>query len=312
MKVKLIIELCLVSCLGTLTAQTTSKFIIVDQFGYLPDSKKVAVMRDPQVGFDADESFTPGQNYVVVNAVTGEQVLSGKPVLWNMGVTDASSGDKAWHFDFSSVTEPGRYFILDKDQNLRSFEFEVSPIVYNELLKHAVRSFYYQRLGFPKEAQYAGTAWADGASHIGPLQDKNCRLFSDKNNAATELDLSGGWYDAGDLNKYTSWTANYVVEMMKAYLEKPNAWGDDYNIPESGNGIPDLLDEAKWGIDFLLRMQRPDGSVLCVVSESHASPPSSARTEPVWPGYNISKPEHFCGICHRFQSLQGHWNEFIC
>jgi endoglucanase len=277
MKVKLIIELCLVSCLGTLTAQTTSKFIIVDQFGYLPDSKKVAVMRDPQVGFDADESFTPGQNYVVVNAVTGEQVLSGKPVLWNMGVTDASSGDKAWHFDFSSVTEPGRYFILDKDQNLRSFEFEVSPIVYNELLKHAVRSFYYQRLGFPKEAQYAGTAWADGASHIGPLQDKNCRLFSDKNNAATELDLSGGWYDAGDLNKYTSWTANYVVEMMKAYLEKPNAWGDDYNIPESGNGIPDLLDEAKWGIDFLLRMQRPDGSVLCVVSESHASPPSSAK-----------------------------------
>jgi hypothetical protein len=63
---------------------------------------------------------------------------------------------------------------------------------------------------------------------------------------------------------------------MKAYLEKPEAWADDYNIPESGNGIPDILDEAKWGIDHLLRMQQQDGSVLCIVGESHASPPSAA------------------------------------
>ncbi len=101
-------------------------------------------------------------------------------------------------------------------------------------------------------------------------------MFSDRNNPATERNLTGGWYDAGDLNKYTNWTANYVVEMMKAWLEKPDAWGDDYNIPESGNGVPDLLDEAKWGIDFLLRLQEPDGGVLCIVGESHASPPSSA------------------------------------
>jgi endoglucanase len=282
MKTRLNILLCLLSFFGASMAQTTTKFIIVDQFGYLPESQKIAVIKDPQVGFDASESFTPGQHYVVVNAVTGEQKYSGNPVVWNSGATDASSGDKAWHFDFSSVTETGRYFVLDVDKNLRSFEFEISPIVYNEVLKHAVRNFFYQRVGFPKEAQYAGSAWADGASHIGPLQDKNCRLFSDKTNPATELDLSGGWYDAGDLNKYTTWTANYVVEMMKAYLENPDAWGDNYNIPESGNGIPDLLDEAKWGIDFLLRMQQADGSVLCIVSESHASPPSSATGQSLY------------------------------
>ena len=56
--------------------------------------------------------------------------------------------------------------------------------------------------------------------------------------------MSGGWYDAGDYNKYTNWTASYVLEFMKAYLENPEAWGDDYNIPESGNGVPDILDEA--------------------------------------------------------------------
>ncbi len=263
-------------------AQAPSRFIIVDQFGYLPDAQKIAVIKDPQVGYDADESFTPGQTYILVNAITGEHALAGKPVSWNNGATDASSGDKAWHFDFSAVSEIGRYYILDVDNNVRSFEFEISPIVYDMVLKQAVRMLFYQRAGFAKEARYAGAAWADGASHIGPLQDKNCRLFSDKNNPATERDLSGGWYDAGDFNKYTNWTANYVVEMMKAWLEKPNAWADNYNIPESGNGIPDLLDEAKWGIDFLLRMQQTDGGVLCIVGESHASPPSGATGQSLY------------------------------
>jgi hypothetical protein len=258
------------------SGQVPSRFIIVDQFGYLPDSKKIAVIRDPQTGFDADESFTPGSTYSLVNSLSGEIVFSASPVVWKSGTTDPSSGDKVWTFNFSTITQKGRYYILDAEKNLKSFDFEISPVVYREVLKQAVRFFFYQRVGFAKESQYAGIGWADGASHIGPLQDKNCRLFSDKNNAATERDLSGGWYDAGDYNKYTSWTANYVVEMMKAYSENPFAWGDDYNIPESGNNIPDLLDEAKWGLDFLLRMQQPNGASLCIVSESHASPPSAA------------------------------------
>jgi hypothetical protein len=260
----------------TLLAQTQSKFIIVDQFGYLPDSKKIAVLKDPQTGFDADESFTPGISYSVVNANTGEKVYTANRIIWGSGTTDASSGDKAWYFDFTTVTEPGTYYILDEEKNLKSYHFMISHNIYNEILRQAMRSFFYQRAGFKKEAEYAGEAWADSASHIGNLQDKNCRYFFDDTNTVLEKDVSGGWYDAGDYNKYTNWTANYVVELMKAYLEKPEAWVDDYNIPESGNGIPDILDEAKWGIDHLLRMQQQDGSVLCIVGESHASPPSAA------------------------------------
>jgi hypothetical protein len=248
----------------------------VDQIGYLPDAKKIAVLKDPQTGFDAGESFVPGRFYSVVKATTGERVFMTEITPWGNGNIDPSSGDKAWHFDFSAVSETGRYYILDEEKNLRSYEFMISHNIYNEILKQAMRTFFYQRSGFKKEAQYAGAAWADSASHIGPSQDKNCRYFFDQDSAELERDVSGGWYDAGDYNKYTNWTANYIVELMKAYLEKPDAWADDYNIPESGNGIPDILDEARWGIDHLLRMQNQDGSVLSIVGESHASPPSAA------------------------------------
>lgn len=261
---------------ASIYSQYNSKYILIDQFGYLPESEKIAVIRDPQTGYDADESFSPGSEYALVNALTEEKVFTGSIESWKSGSEDASSGDIVWWFDFSSYSEQGVYYILDISNDLKSYNFWISKGVYNEVLKQAVRTFFYQRAGYEKEAQYAGENWADEASHVGPLQDKNCRIFSDPGNADTEKDLHGGWYDAGDYNKYTSWTANYVVEMMKAYLENPTVWTDNYNIPESGNDIPDLLDEAKWGINYLLRLQLDDGSVLCIVDLSHASPPSSA------------------------------------
>lgn len=259
-----------------MVAQEVTGHIVTDQFGYLPGSSKIAVIRDPQVGFDAGDSFTPGTWYALVDAATGEKVFRGRQAVWGGGATDASSGDRAWQFDFSSVERPGTYYILDEERFVRSHPFVISHNVYNEVLRQAMRTFFYQRSGFRKEADFAGGAWADEASHLGNLQDLNCRSFFDRNNPSTERDVSGGWYDAGDLNKYTSWTANYVVELMKAYLEKPDAWGDDYRIPESGNGIPDILDEARWGMDHLLRLQLPGGSVLSIVGASHASPPSAA------------------------------------
>lgn len=269
-------------------AQTTSKYIIVDQFGYLPDAQKIAIIKNPQTGFDANETFQPGASFALVDVVSGENVYTNEITAWNGGATDVSSGDEVWFFDFSTVSAKGTYYVLDTKNNKRSYTFEISPAVYHGVLRHAVRTFFYQRVGYEKKALYAGAAWADGASHTGALQDKNCRLFSDKNNQATERDVSGGWYDAGDYNKYTNWTANYVVEMMKAYMENPDAWSDNYNIPESGNGIPDLLDEAKWGIDHLLRMQSDDGSLLSIVGEDHASPPSAAKGQSLYGPANTS------------------------
>lgn len=260
-----------------------SEFIVVDQFGYLPSAKKIAVIRDPQTGYDAAKSFTPGATYQLINLDTNAVVHTGAAASWKSGATFDAAGDKAWQFDFSSITTTGRYAVLDVQNNVRSPGFTIGADVYKPVLKHALRTFFYQRAGFAKQAPYADAGWTDTASHIGVGQDKNARLFSDKNNTATEKDLSGGWYDAGDYNKYTNWHAYYLVALLHAYAEKPEIWGDDYNIPESGNGIPDIIDEIKWGFDWLKRMQNSDGSVLSIVglshsnaSGGHASPPSTA------------------------------------
>lgn len=276
-------------CVGALLfAQNVSKFIVVDQFGYLPNDKKIAVIRDPQTGFDAAETFTPGTSYALVDASNKTQLFTAAPTVWNKGAEDSTSGDKAWWFDFSSVTEVGEYYVLDISNNVKSYNFSIAANVYDDVLKHAVRSFYYQRSGYEKKMPFAGIGWEDGASHIGPLQDKNCRPYNEKTNASKEKDVSGGWYDAGDLNKYTIWTGNYVYEMLQAYEENPNAWTDDYNLPKSGNGIPDLIDEAKWGMDHLLRLQNADGSVISIVSVSHASPPSAAKGQSLYGAVNTS------------------------
>lgn len=249
---------------------------MVDQFGYLPSQKKIAVLRDPVNGYDSADAYTPGGTLQVVNTANNAVAFTGSAVVWNGGATDASSGDRAWSFDFSTVSAAGTYQIVDANRNVRSARFTIGANVYRPVLVQAVRAFFYQRAGHAKAAQFAGAGWADAASHLGPLQDANARRYDAPNDASTERDLRGGWYDAGDLNKYTSWTAGYVVDLLHAYSENKAVWTDDFNIPESGNGVPDLLDEVKWGLDWMTRMQNADGSVLSIVGLASASPPSSA------------------------------------
>lgn len=252
------------------------KCIVVDQFGYLPNSSKTAVLRRPEQGFDAGIEYTPGASYQVVNIASGEIVFTGSPVVWGDGEVNTTSGDKVWWLDFSNVREPGDYVIVDADNHLRSAEFRIGSDVYRPVLIQAVRTFFYQRAGFAKRTPFAEAAWADEASHIKPGQDTEARLYNATNDASTERDLSGGWYDAGDYNKYTSWHAGYLLSLMEAYNDRPAIWSDDFNLPESGNGIPDLVDEIKWGMDWLVKMQESDGSVLSVMGLDHGSPPSSA------------------------------------
>ncbi len=269
-------------------AQTVTNKIVIDQFGYRPTAKKTAVIRNPQTGFDASESFSPGSTYEVINAENQKVIYSGTIISWNSGAENTSSGDQAWWFDFSSVTNSGSYYIYDPANDVKSYTFKIAENVYEEALKHAVRTFFYQRSGHEKAPEYAGSYWADNASHLGVLQDLNCRKFDSSNDSSTELDVHGGWYDAGDYNKYSIWTANYIVELLRAYQENPTIWTDDYNIPESGNGTPDLIDEVKWGLDHLLRLQLTDGSIISIVDAGHASPPSEATEQSLYGDVNTS------------------------
>ena len=262
--------------------------IVVDQFGYPTKATKIAVIRDPQMGYDNIVSFAPGTTYAVVDKSTGKIVKTGPPVAWNGGATDEVSGDKAWWFDFSDVEIPGTYTVVDIDKGLRSVEFEIDDGVYRNVLKQAVRMFFYQRAGFQKTAETAGSNWADAASHMGPGQDPQTRPWRGKpgikrlvkglfeSDISEIKDLHGGWFDAGDYNKYTSPAARNIIVLLRAYSENPKAFGDDTGITESGNGVPDILDEVKWGLDWLVRMQNTDGSLLCVQGLDHASPPSTA------------------------------------
>ncbi|MES3022418.1 MAG: glycoside hydrolase family 9 protein [Pseudomonadota bacterium] len=262
--------------------------IVVDQFGYLPAHDKIAVIRDPQTGFDSTDSFTPGTVYDVVNATTNAIVHTGALTAWKSGATDATSGDKAWHFDFSTVTAVGEYFIRDTQKDIKSPTFKIAADVYVPVLRAAVRTFYYQRAGIEKTAALAGAGWADGASHVGPLQDRNARLFSAPGDTSTERDVSGGWYDAGDYNKYTRWHAGYLIDLLHTYVDNPGIWGDNYAIAESGNGVPDLLDEIRWGMDWLIKMQEANGSTLSIVGLAHASPPSAATGQSLYGPANTS------------------------
>ena len=249
---------------------------MVDQFGYRPNARKVAVIRSPCKGYDAGQPFVPGRKYCVVNSTSGKKVLEGKLVDFNHGETDAASGDRIWWFDFSRLQKNGVYYVMDMANKARSCDFRISDRVYDEVLKHAVRMFFYQRAGCIKEARYAGEGWADQASHLRPGQDLNARQGNRRDDATTERDVHGGWYDAGDYNKYTPWTNDYIENMLLAWQENPKAFGDDYGLPESGNGLPDILDEARWGLDYMLRLQGADGAVISLVNLDHASPPSAA------------------------------------
>lgn len=262
----------------TVALPPLDEHLVVDQFGYRPGDSKVVVIRNPSAGYDSNRKFTPGSTYRLVRSSNGATVFSGTPTPWNGGSVQDSSGDAGWWFDFSSVTSVGKYYVLDVQRNVRTPEFRIDPAVYNKLLQAATRVFFYQRSGFAKKKPYAEACWTDGAAFVGPNQDGQARDVTDQGNAAKVRDLSGGWFDAGDTNKYVTFAVTPVHQLLSAYEETPAAFTDAFNIPESGNGIPDLIDEVKWETDWLKKMQNSDGSALLKVGQisyEQSNPPSA-------------------------------------
>ena len=203
---------------------------------------------------------------------------------WNNGAEDKSSGDKAWWFDFSSVTASGTYFIYDVTKQVRSPTFPIVAQPYASLLKAAMHMYFYQRAGNSsgggaKQPPFAAQCWSDEPAFVGSNQDTQAHDATDQTNAAKVHDLSGGWFDAGDTNKYVTFADTPVHQLLTAYQENPAAFTDDFNIPESGNGIPDVLDEVKYETDWIKKMQfSSDGSVALKVGSLGyplATPPSS-------------------------------------
>ncbi|MFL5729063.1 MAG: glycoside hydrolase family 9 protein [Cytophagaceae bacterium] len=265
---------------------TIDAHIKVDQFGYRCNDQKIAVISNPVTGYNSGSPFTPGtMTYVIKRWSDDVTVFTGTLTAWNGGAAHTQSGDKAWWFDFSGLTTAGSYYVYDATKNVGSYKFDIDDQVYANVLMHSVRSYYYQRCGTALLAANAGAGWPHAACHLGALQDTDCRLYNNTV-AGTSKNLSGGWHDAGDYNKYTNFTFETLVNLLLAYQESPSIWKDNYNIPESGNSVPDLLDEVKYELDWLLKMQQADGSVLSIVgnpcSGGGGSPPNTDASNRVY------------------------------
>ena len=241
------------------------------------------MLSDPQTGQNASLSFSPSNILQVRNANTDAVVWSGAPTSWNNGTTHTTSGDRGWWLDFSSLTGSGSYYVYDPGSEERSATFAISNNVYDNVMKDAGRAFFYNRCNSPKAAPYAEANWTDGMNFTNPLQDTECSYVNDRENASLRRELSGGWFDAGDYNKYVTFAQGAVQPLLWAYVENPQAFTDAWDIPESGNGIPDVLDEVKWEIDWIRKMVNSDGSVIIKMGsieyDDNALAPPSANTD---------------------------------
>jgi hypothetical protein len=173
-----------------------------------------------------------------------------------------------------------------------------------------MRTYFYQRSGIAKQRPNADDCWVDDPAYIGPNQDNQAHDVTDRDNAGKIRNLSGGWFDAGDTNKYVTFATTPVHQLLSAYQATPGVFTDDFNIPESGNGISDLIDEVKWEIDWLKKMQYPDGSAALKVGEivdARADPPSSDKTArfyvPSCSSATIAVAGMFAHASHVFASI---------
>lgn len=201
---------------------------------------------------------------------------------------DPVAGHAVHRIDFSGFNTPGRGYRLQASCAV-SHPFEIGSDPFGRLPYDALAYFYHNRSGVPIEELYSGgAAWSRPAGH---LPDKaTCISGTDPEGnhwpgCDYTLDLTGGWYDAGDHGKYVVnggiavWTLLNLHEWQNALSRKPVFPDGSANLPESGNGISDLLDEARFEIEFLLRMQAPQGAVAQV--------PVGARSS--WPGLEFTE-----------------------
>ena len=227
--------------------------ISVNQLGYFPAGAKTAYL--------ADASTDP-LDWSLLDA-GGAEMLKGKTVIDGL---DELSGDFLHRIDFSAFTTPASGYILSA-AGLQSSPFEISADLYADLKKDALAYFYLNRSGIALDPQYAGEEWSRPAGH---LTDNAVTCFKGTDSAGNTwpgcdytLNVSGGWYDAGDFGKYVVNGGISAWTLMDLYEQLPAAFADGaQSVPENGNGIPDILDEARWELEFLLSMQVPEGQAL--------------------------------------------------
>jgi len=220
--------------------------IKVNQIGYQAVGTKYALI----TGFAETLLASAGTPFEVIRASDNAPVYNGTLAL----VTDydSLSGDEVFSADFSSVTAPGTYFLhVDAPGIDDSLPFQIGFNIFGKVLRDSMRYFYFQRQGIAITEPY-------GEGFTRPLgtPSETAAYYQSSGPGGPTRDVSHGWYDAGDPGKYVANSPAVIVDLLNAYSTFPSLFYDGQNnIPESGNGKPDILDEVKWELDWLLKMQ---------------------------------------------------------
>ncbi len=219
---------------------------LVNQLGYAPQAEKQVVYP----GGDAND--------MEVRDLKGKMVFKLKaPMVYDWEY----SGEEVQTFDISALKTPGTYRLF------RGGEYVGTPIVvgknvYDDLVRASLKWFYYQRASMPLEPQYAGK-WARALGH---KDDKVIVYGSDKvtggKGAGKTIKSDRGWYDAGDYGKYIVNSGITVFTLLEAYENFPKYLDSlKWNIPHEFAKYPDILEEVRYNLDWMLTMQDKDGGV---------------------------------------------------
>ena len=283
----------------------------VNQVGYLPHAPKFAYVGawlgpmfgawKPRWGANVKckmENVKLGNAWEIVEERTGKVVYGSqeRPVL---RVVDGKTkegvsftGEETYEMDFSSVTNEGVYFVRIADVG-RSAAFRISSGAAEAAFRVHMGGLYQKRCGIAKEEPY--THWTAGACHTevvrgrfapeeGKLEPKTRWFDVIRHNTDWEtgerLHLVGGWHDAADYDRRPA-HLNIVNDLCAVYLMRPQNFRDgQLAIPENANGIPDILDEAEWGLRHLLAGQQKDGGVgTWIESTGHPEPGNVAEKD---------------------------------
>ena len=233
--------------------------IFTNQIGYLPGASKVFLAT--QVA----DSFS------VIDIRTGAVRFSSRIELWK--ANDPASGLTLYKGDFSSLKQKGEYKLRTSSGD-SSRVFSISDTVYNPVFRAATKGFYFQRCGMDLLPGYAGP-YLHTKCHIGDA------YFHSTTGSPGYRQVVGGWHDAGDYNKYVVNAGVTLGTLLMGYELFPDRFAsDDLGIPESGNGVPDLLDEVRYELAWLLSMQSANGGVYFKVSRSNSRVSSCRRETP--------------------------------
>ena len=234
----------------------------VDQVGYLPAHPKVAMVSVDAIG--AEDTFT------IVDDATGKAVFTG---TLTPAKHDAMTEENLRQADFTKLDQPGRYRLVVGGKT--SYAFAIGKDVYDEPTVENWRSFTLQRSGTKIDDPETGLKVADGHA-----QDRHATVYFDDalHQKGQKLDVSGGWYDAGDYGKYTTTGAQATAQLMLAYELHPDHFKRGQLRFPSGvafeKHLPDALSEVKYELDWLQKMQRADGSTFHKVAGKS------------WPGFD--------------------------